>query len=87
MQYSLTLIIVVWNALVFCLYGLDKLFAKKGMWRISEKSLIVCAILLGGIGAFLGMKVFRHKTKHQKFKIILPLCAVITVLFLVWIKR
>ena len=56
----------------FVLYGVDKGKAKKGQWRIPEKTLLLFAACFGGLGAFLGMKVFRHKTKHTSFKILVP---------------
>ena len=72
-------ILIFWNVAVFLLYGYDKLMAIKNGWRVSEKTLLLCALLLGGIGAYLGMTGFRHKTKHTHFKIILPLCALLTL--------
>ena len=56
----------------FVLYGVDKSKAKKGKWRIPEKTLLLFAACFGGLGAFLGMKIFRHKTKHTSFKILVP---------------
>ena len=56
----------------FILYGVDKGKAKKGRWRIPEKTLLLFAACFGGLGAFLGMKNFRHKTKHTSFKILVP---------------
>ena len=56
----------------FVLYGIDKGKAKKGQWRIPEKTLLLFAMCFGGLGAFLGMKIFRHKTKHTSFKILVP---------------
>ncbi|MCR5489412.1 MAG: DUF1294 domain-containing protein [Saccharofermentans sp.] len=56
----------------FILYGVDKGKAKKGRWRIPEKTLLLFAVCFGGLGAFLGMKIFRHKTKHTSFKILVP---------------
>lgn len=69
----------IWNLAVFILYGMDKRRAKKRKWRISEKALIVPAFLMGGIGAITGMLFFRHKTKHMKFKILLPLALVFNI--------
>jgi len=69
--------IIVWNIIVFVLYGVDKGKAKKHKWRISEATLIISAFLMGGIGALLGMGVFRHKTKHLKFKLLIPLAVII----------
>ena len=70
---KLALVFLIWNVIVFFLYGVDKLKAKKEAWRISEKTLLLCAFFLGGAGAFAGMKVFRHKTQHTSFKILVPL--------------
>ncbi len=64
---------IIWNIFVFTLYGIDKSKAKRGKWRISENTLIISALLMGGIGALLGMRVFRHKTKHIKFQILVPI--------------
>lgn len=51
------------NAVIFAMFGLDKYFAMKNMYRISEKNLLVVAIFGGGLGALLGQRFFRHKTK------------------------
>jgi uncharacterized membrane protein YsdA (DUF1294 family) len=66
-------IVAVWNIIVFALYGLDKYKAQKKKWRISESFLILCAFLMGSVGALLGMQILRHKTKHAKFKILVPI--------------
>ena len=50
-----------------------KVKAKQGSWRISEATLLILAVIGGSIGALLGMKVWRHKTMHKKFKYGLPL--------------
>ena len=68
--------IAVWNVAVFLIYGIDKLKAMNNSFRISEKFLISCAFLMGGIGALSGMQVFRHKTKKPKFKILIPLSVI-----------
>lgn len=60
------------NALAFIVYGIDKLKARKGRWRISEATLLLLALVGGSIGAWLGMKVWHHKTMHLKFKYGLP---------------
>lgn len=64
---------IAWNFIVFMLYGLDKRKAMKNKWRISETTLILTAFFMGGLGAFVGMYVFSHKTKHIKFKILVPM--------------
>lgn len=79
-------IIAIWNVIVFLIYGLDKLFAKLDMWRISEKTLLSCALILGGVGAFFGMKIWRHKTKHNTFRIVAGISLIITIVVAVYIK-
>ncbi len=65
--------LIVINIVTFLIYGIDKRKAKQGCWRISEATLLILAVIGGSIGALLGMKVWRHKTMHKKFKYGLPL--------------
>ena len=51
----------------------DKYKAKKNLWRIPEATLLGCALLGGSLGCLLGMHIARHKTKHLKFSLGLPL--------------
>ena len=64
--------LLVINAVAFFVYGIDKLKARKGWWRISESTLLLLAIIGGSVGAWLGMKVWHHKTMHRKFQYGLP---------------
>ena len=73
MLESISIIIVIINIVTFIIYGIDKYKAKKGKWRIPENSLIGLAIIGGSIGAYLGMRVWHHKTMHLKFKYGIPL--------------
>lgn len=72
----LTIIAIVWliliNLTAFIAYGVDKRKAVKGQWRIPEATLIGLALAGGPVGAYAGMKVFHHKTKHVKFTIGVP---------------
>lgn len=61
------------NIVAFAAYGIDKRKAKKDKWRTPESTLLLLAFLGGATGALLGMRVFHHKTKHWKFKILVPL--------------
>lgn len=65
------------NVVSFTLYGLDKRRAEKNRWRIRERVLLGAAWLMGGVGALVGMRLFRHKTKHAVFVISVPLAAVL----------
>ncbi len=60
------------NVIGFLAMGLDKAKAKAGAWRIPEKTLFSIAIIGGGLGVWLGMNSFRHKTKHWYFKYGVP---------------
>ena len=63
---------------------LDKYFSKNNMYRISEKSLFLIAILGGSIGGIIGMYQFRHKTKHKQFTIGLPIILFIQLIILMY---
>lgn len=73
----LTTYLVLVNACAFVLMLADKLKAIKGLWRIPEATLLKVAILGGSIGAICGMYLFRHKTRHLKFKLGLPLILIL----------
>mgnify|MGYP000018228558 FL=1 len=60
------------NAITFAVYGYDKFCAKRGAWRVPEIRLLGLAALGGSVGALLAMFLFRHKTKHLKFTIGVP---------------
>lgn len=68
----------------FLLMGWDKRCARRGHWRVSEKALFLSAILMGAIGGTLGMKIFRHKTKHWYFKLFFPALAILQILLVIW---
>ena len=76
------------NALGFGLMLLDKWKAKKNRWRIRESTLMLVAALGGSVGSLLGMYTVRHKTKHLKFTLGIPLILVaqglLTVLLLAY---
>lgn len=65
--------------------GIDKKKAERSKWRIKESTLILSAFLFGGIGSFAGMQVFRHKTKHIKFQVLVPVAVVENILIFVFI--
>lgn len=69
------LLLAALNLASFALYGADKRRAVRGGRRIPERTLLLSAALFGGAGALAGMYVFRHKTKHVKFTVLVPAAA------------
>ena len=63
--YITLIYFAVINVVTFFMYGVDKWKAKKSKWRIREAALLGLAVLGGSIGAWLGMKVWHHKTQHK----------------------
>lgn len=66
------------------LMGYDKHQAKHDGWRVRERTLFLSALLGGSPGAILGMRLFRHKTKHWYFKIGMPLILLVQLVFCIW---
>ena len=73
------LAILSMSFITFCLYGIDKWKARRGSWRISEKALLLTTFCFGGIGAFLGMRIFHHKTKHWYFQVFVPIFLILQI--------
>ena len=79
--------VAIINTLAFIVYGIDKLKAKKGKWRIPESTLLLLAIIGGSIGAWFGIKVWHHKTLHKKIKYGIPLIVIIQIVIAIYIFR
>ena len=77
-------VILIVNVLTFLLYGIDKWKAKRSRWRIPESVLLGMAAVGGSVGAWLGMRVWRHKTQHKKFRYGVPAILVAQIVLLVW---
>ena len=73
------------NIATFFLYGNDKYKAQKGRWRISEATLLMMAVIGGSIGAWVGMRLWHHKTMHKKFKYGIPIIIIIQVALAVYL--
>ena len=72
------------NIVAFIAFGVDKFTAKKIRSRIPEFTLLLLAAIGGSVGALLGMKVFRHKTLHAKFKFGVPAILVVQIVIAVY---
>lgn len=64
--------LIIMNLVTFIVYGIDKEKAKRNLWRIPEAHLLLLAIIGGSIGAYLGMHLWHHKTKHVQFRLGIP---------------
>ena len=80
MVYVVVGYLVIINVIAFVVYGIDKRKAKKHLWRIPEATLIGLAFIGGSVGAFLGMRIFHHKTKHIKFYVGVPAIFIIEII-------
>lgn len=78
-------LLIISNVISFTLMGMDKARARRHDWRIPEKTLFLSAVLFGGLGAVLGMQVFRHKTRHWYFQFGMPAILFAEVVILFWI--
>ncbi|MCI8776258.1 MAG: DUF1294 domain-containing protein [Oscillospiraceae bacterium] len=77
--------LLIINLTAFIMYFSDKTRAIKHRWRIPEATLLFIAALGGSLGAFAAMKVFRHKTKHPKFYITVPLLVIFHIAVIIYV--
>ena len=85
MQPAVAIVLVLLaltNLFSFFLMWYDKRCARKGKWRVPEKTLFIACACFGGIGGVLGMNVLRHKTKHWYFKWFFPLMLIVQIVLL-----
>ena len=75
-------VIAIMNTAAIVLMGHDKKMARQGKWRVPEKMLFLVTACFGGLGGVLGMKVFRHKTRHWYFRVFFPLLLIVQVILL-----
>ena len=73
------------NLVTFTVYGVDKAKARRGAWRVPEKTLFLLPLLGGSVGALLGMLIFRHKTKHWYFVWGIPLILLAQIALAAWV--
>lgn len=73
---GIAIYLVIVNCVGFAAMGIDKSKAKRGAWRIPEKTLFLLSIIGGSVGTWLGLYAFHHKTKHWYFVVSMPLILV-----------
>ena len=81
----LLVLVAVMSVFLFAMMGIDKGKARRGTWRIPEKTLFVFALLGGAVGGTAGMFLFRHKTKHLSFRLLFPLLAAAQLALCAWL--
>lgn len=81
---TVVIYLVAINAATFFVYGIDKWKARRSMWRIPEATLLGLAAIGGSVGAWLGMRAWRHKTMHKKFQLGIPLIIMAQTALIIW---
>ena len=83
---GITFALLIWNLIIFLIYGIDKFKARRDAWRIPEKYLLSFAFLCGGFGAWLAGITFHHKTRKWYFKTVwfLGIVTTLVTLYLIW---
>lgn len=86
-KQGFALFLMIWNLIVFLVYGLDKGKARKGSYRISEKTLLLMTYVGGGLGAWAGGTHFRHKTQKKYFQLAWAVGVLIDTLLIYWMWK
>ena len=83
---GITLALLIWNLLIFLIYGIDKSKARRGAWRVQEKILLILAFTCGGFGAWLAGITFHHKNRKWYFKTVwfLGMVTTLVALYFIW---
>jgi uncharacterized membrane protein YsdA (DUF1294 family) len=87
LSYIVSAYFLIINIVGFVVMGIDKSRAKNNRWRIKERTLFLVAGIGGSAGSILGMKYFRHKTKHRSFVIGMPVIFLVQIVILYFISR
>ncbi|MFX3634702.1 MAG: DUF1294 domain-containing protein [Candidatus Pristimantibacillus sp.] len=77
--------LIIMNVYTFTLMGMDKQYARKHARRVPEKRIFILSAVGGAFGAYIGMRVWRHKTKHRSFVIGLPLLVLFNLVLIYFI--
>lgn len=83
---NIIIYLIIINIIGFLVMYIDKQKAKKGKWRIPEKTLFIITALGGGIGTIAGMYTFRHKTQKIAFVVGFPLITIIEIIAIIYYK-
>lgn len=72
--------IIIINIVTYTLYAYDKHQARKHKWRVKESTLLLFPLIMGSFGALIAMYTLRHKTKHKKFTLLVPLLLILNII-------
>ena len=81
---NIIIYLIIINIIGFLVMYIDKQKAKKGKWRIPEKTIFIITVLGGGIGTIAGMYTFRHKTQKLHFTIGLPTITILEIIGVIY---
>ena len=81
---NIIIYLLIINILGFLIMYIDKQKAKKGKWRIPEKTIFIITVFGGGIGTISGMYTFRHKTQKLHFTIGLPVITILEIIGMIY---
>ena len=84
---TLFIIYAVMSVITFCVYGIDKFKAQKGLWRIPEKTLHILELCCGWPGALLAQRLLRHKSYKRSFRIVFWVMIVVNIGLLIFVSR
>ncbi|QNU68747.1 DUF1294 domain-containing protein [Ruminiclostridium herbifermentans] len=87
MQNFIIIALLILNIFGFILVSLDKYKAKNKLWRIPERSFFILSILGGSIGVYVGLFLFKHKTRHWYFMVIIPLIILAQIVFIYYLAN
>lgn len=82
---EIAIYLLIVNALGFYMMWSDKRKAIKDAWRTPERNFFIVALIGGSIGCWAGMQTFRHKTKHIKFTVGIPMILLLQIMAVLWI--
>lgn len=81
----IALYLAIMNLIAFVAMGVDKRRARRHQWRIRERTLLLLAALGGSVGAWAGMAVFHHKTRHNRFRFGVPALLLVQLALGIWL--
>ncbi len=83
----ITTYIIIINVITYIVYAYDKHQAREHKWRVRESTLLLLPLFMGSIGALTAMYTLRHKTKHIKFTLGVPLLLIVNILTLIFLQN